>query len=98
MTIAMTAAMIMADHRHRHGHRVGRLVRLDGPIGQPAPDFVLPAVVGSNVRLSEFRGQPVMISFWSSRCSPCAAQLDGLDRYYGTYRSSGPGRAGRQRG
>jgi peroxiredoxin len=61
----------------------------NGLIGQPAPDFVLPAVVGSNVRLSEFRGQPVVISFWSSRCSVCAAQLTAMDRYYGTYRSSG---------
>ena len=60
-----------------------------GPIGQPAPDFVLPAAVGGNVRLSEFRGQPVVISFWSSRCGVCAAQLSAMDRYYGTYRSSG---------
>jgi peroxiredoxin len=60
-----------------------------GLLGQPAPDFVLPAVAGSNVRLSEFRGQPVVISFWSSRCSVCAAQLTAMDRYYGTYRSSG---------
>ena len=30
-----------------------------------------------------------MLSFWSSRCSLCAAQLAALDRYYGTYRSSG---------
>lgn len=60
-----------------------------GLIGQPAPDFVLPAVAGSNVRLSEFRGQPVVISFWSSRCGVCAAQLTAMDRYYGTYRSSG---------
>jgi len=61
----------------------------NGLIGRPAPDFVLPAVAGSNVRLSEFRGQPVMISFWSSRCGLCAAQLTAMDRYYGTYRSSG---------
>ena len=60
-----------------------------GIIGRPAPDFVLPAAGGSNVRLSEFRGQPVMISFWSSRCSSCAAQLTAMERYYGTYRSSG---------
>jgi peroxiredoxin len=58
-------------------------------IAHSAPDFVLPAAAGSNVRLSEYRGQPVMLSFWSSRCSLCAAQLAALDRYYGTYRSSG---------
>src|SRR5579863_1728232 len=60
-----------------------------GLIGKPAPEFVLPAVVGPNVRLSEFRGQPVMISFWSSRCSVCTAHLTAMDRYYATYRSSG---------
>ena len=58
-------------------------------IAKPAPDFTLPASVGDNVRLSEYRGQPVVLSFWSSRCGLCAAQLTALDRYYGTYRSSG---------
>ena len=58
-------------------------------IGRIAPDFALPAVVGSNVRLSEYRGQAVIISFWSSRCSVCAGQLARLDRLYNTYRSSG---------
>jgi peroxiredoxin len=60
-----------------------------GLIGRNAPDFALPAVVGSNVRLSEYRGQAVIISFWSSRCSVCARQLMLLDRLYSTYRSSG---------
>ncbi len=58
-------------------------------IGQTAPDFALPAFAGSNVRLSEYRGQPVVVSFWSSRCSTCAKQLATLDRLYNTYRSSG---------
>jgi peroxiredoxin len=58
-------------------------------IGRKAPDFALPAVVGSNVRLSEYRGQAVVVSFWSSRCSVCARQLMLLDRLYSTYRSAG---------
>ncbi|MGA2024241.1 MAG: peroxiredoxin family protein [Steroidobacteraceae bacterium] len=60
-----------------------------GFIGQRAPDFALPAATGPNVRLSEYRGQPVVLSFWSSQCSLCAGQLAALNRYYGTYRSSG---------
>jgi peroxiredoxin len=60
-----------------------------GLVSQPAPDFALPAAGGSNVRLSEYLGQPVLLSFWSSRCSLCAAQLAALDRFYATYRSSG---------
>jgi len=60
-----------------------------GLLSHTAPDFALPAAGGNNVRLSEFRGQPVILSFWSSRCGRCAAQLSALDRYYATYRSSG---------
>ena len=60
-----------------------------GLLSRPAPDFALPSAGGTNVRLSEYRGQPVILSFWSSRCGRCAAQLSGLDRHYATYRSSG---------
>jgi peroxiredoxin len=58
-------------------------------LARRAPDFVLPAAAGDNVRLSEYLGQPVVLSFWGSRCSTCAAQLAALDRFYATYRSSG---------
>jgi peroxiredoxin len=54
-----------------------------------APDFALHAVAGSNVRLSEHRGDVVVLSFWSSRCSPCRAQLAALDKSLATYRSAG---------
>jgi peroxiredoxin len=60
-----------------------------GLIGQKAPDFALPAVAGSNVRLSEYRGQPVIVSFWSSTCRHCAVQLATLARLYSTYRLAG---------
>jgi peroxiredoxin len=89
MSIAMTTAMIIVASIIGTTAAFAASSASSGLIGQAAPDFVLPAAVGSNVRLSEFRGQPVMITFWSSRCSLCAAQLTAMDRYYGTYRSSG---------
>ncbi len=58
-------------------------------IGDLAPDFALPAVAGGNVRLSEHRGEVVLLTFWSSRCSVCAAQLDALGGLQTTYRSAG---------
>jgi peroxiredoxin len=58
-------------------------------IGHEAPDFALHAVSGSNVRLSEHRGDVVVLSFWSSRCSSCRAQLAALDKSLATYRSAG---------
>jgi peroxiredoxin len=50
---------------------------------------VLPAANGSNVRLSEHRGDVVLLLFWSSHCSTCAAQLSALDALDGTYQSAG---------
>jgi cytochrome c biogenesis protein CcmG, thiol:disulfide interchange protein DsbE len=41
-------------------------------IGEQAPDFELPALDGGGtVRLSDFRGQPVVLNFWASYCKPC---------------------------
>ena len=54
-----------------------------------APDFTLHAVAGGNVRLSEHRGEVVVLSFWSSACDSCRRQLDALNRSLTTYRSAG---------
>jgi peroxiredoxin len=59
------------------------------PIGALAPDFALPATSGGNVRLSEHRGEVVLITFWSSSCAICATQLHALDALQETYRSAG---------
>lgn len=58
-------------------------------VGKPAPDFALRSTGGPNLRLSEQRGDVVVLSFWSSRCNTCRAQLAELDRLYGTYRPAG---------
>jgi len=58
-------------------------------LGQTAPDFALHAVVGDNVRLSEHRGEVVVLNFWSSRCTSCRTQLAALNRSFATYRSAG---------
>ena len=68
----------------------GLLPAADTPvIGRPAPEFALPAFAGPNVRLSEYRGDVVALSFWSSRCGTCAAQLAALEGLLATYRSAG---------
>jgi len=53
--------------------------------GAEAPDFVLKSLSGENLRLSEYRGEVVMLSFWATWCGDCRAQLSELaimrDRY-----------------
>jgi cytochrome c biogenesis protein CcmG/thiol:disulfide interchange protein DsbE len=39
--------------------------------GAAAPDFALVTLDGASVRLSELRGRPVVINFWSTWCLPC---------------------------
>jgi peroxiredoxin len=58
-------------------------------VGRDAPDFALHAVSGSNVRLSEYQGEVVVLSFWGSRCAPCTTQLGALDKSLHTYQSVG---------
>lgn len=58
-------------------------------LGRSAPDFALRAASGVNVRLSEHRGDVVLLAFWSSRCNQCRPQLAALGQLDGTYRSAG---------
>ena len=58
-------------------------------LGQPAPDLVARGLSGENVRLSEHRGEVVVVSFWSGACNTCRAQLEALDRIARTYGSAG---------
>jgi len=58
-------------------------------VGELAPDFALPSFSGGNVRLSEHRGEVVLLTFWSSECAVCIAQLEALGNLQATYRSAG---------
>jgi peroxiredoxin len=58
-------------------------------LGQPAPDLVARGLTGENVRISEHRGEVVVVSFWSGSCNTCRAQLVALDRIAKTYASAG---------
>ena len=58
-------------------------------VGKPAPDLVARGLTGENVRISEHRGEVVVVSFWSGSCNTCRDQLEALDRIARTYSSAG---------
>lgn len=54
-----------------------------------APDFALRGVDGSNRRLSELRGEVVLLTFWAQWCGECRQALGPLNELYSKYQKAG---------
>ena len=55
------------------------LQRLDG---KQAHDFALPGIDGKTVRLGDFRGKAVILSFWASWCPSCRMEMPTLQKVH----------------
>lgn len=51
-------------------------------VGMLAPDFALLDLEGNEVKLSDFRGQTVMINFWATWCPPCRDEMPLMEAAY----------------
>ena len=56
---------------------------------EPAPDFTLKSKDSGNIRLSEQRGNIVMVNFWASWCGPCREELPKMEELYQEYQDMG---------
>ena len=60
------------------------------PAGTPAPDFALKSTPDQVVRLSEFRGQPVVLAFYPADWSPvCGDQMALYNEMLSEFQESG---------
>ncbi|MGO9453621.1 MAG: TlpA family protein disulfide reductase [Candidatus Binataceae bacterium] len=48
-------------------------------------DFELEDLDGNPMRLSQFRGHPVIVDFWATWCPPCRKQIPELKDLYSRY-------------
>ena len=65
-----------------------------GQIPAPQPGFLAPGfefktASGETVRLSNLRGQAVLINLWATWCPPCRAEMQSIEKMYQEYKGKG---------
>jgi peroxiredoxin len=65
-------------------------------LGTPAPDFELPVLnegffqgTPTTIRLSDLRGQHVILNFWGVRCAPCVIEHPELTKIWRRFEPRG---------
>jgi peroxiredoxin len=53
--------------------------------GDRAPNFTVPTLDGSSIKLSELRGNYVLLDFWATWCGPCVAETPNLKSIYESF-------------
>jgi cytochrome c biogenesis protein CcmG/thiol:disulfide interchange protein DsbE len=69
----------------------GTADRLATPVPriEEAPEFALQTVDGRPVKLSDYRGQVVLLNTWATWCPPCRAEMPDLEAYYRDHQDDG---------
>ncbi|MCZ7546893.1 MAG: TlpA family protein disulfide reductase [Anaerolineae bacterium] len=57
--------------------------------GNLAHDFTLETLDGETIRLSDLRGQVVLVNFWASWCEPCKDEAPLLEAFWQEYKDKG---------
>ncbi len=50
--------------------------------GTVAPDFEVNDLLGGRVRLSDHRGEVVLVNIWATWCLPCRIEMPSMERLY----------------
>jgi cytochrome c biogenesis protein CcmG, thiol:disulfide interchange protein DsbE len=82
---AVVLAVILVRDGRRGGASSTSMMTVMSPrdpskvqLGQPVPDFVLPTLDGTTLRLSQLQGRPVVLTFFASWCHDCEEELPVL--------------------
>ena len=54
-----------------------------------APDFELKTPTGESMKLSDLRGQAVLVNLWATWCPPCRAEMQSIEKVYQEYKDQG---------
>lgn len=57
--------------------------------GFMAPDFELKNPAGESIKLSDLRGQAVLVNLWATWCPPCRAEMQSIEKVFKEYKDQG---------
>lgn len=78
-----------ADRGDFHTLAVGSLSKLQTTDPAPYPSTLFLDADGKPVRLSAFKGHPVILNLWATWCAPCVKEMPTLAALQATYASKG---------
>jgi thiol-disulfide isomerase/thioredoxin len=52
---------------------------------QPVSEFSLKDLSGTEIRLGDLKGKPILINFWASWCIPCREEMPLIEKYFQKY-------------
>ena len=88
IVVAMVVALMLVfgfKLARRSSQRLSTAVTQNGA----APDFTLQSLDGKTVRLSDFRGKPVVLNFWATWCGPCKIEMPWFVDFQKQYKQAG---------
>ena len=69
--------------------KTGNTNFLTNIVGAVAPDFEYKTIKGKVGKLSELRGNYVLLDFWGTWCGPCVGEIPNLKKAYASYHKEG---------
>lgn len=81
MALLFTANTTLAQENDQSTHKL--------PLHEITPDFTLKALHGKNLKLSEQRGDVVILTFWATWCNTCRQVLPLFNTLYKNYKKTG---------
>jgi cytochrome c biogenesis protein CcmG/thiol:disulfide interchange protein DsbE len=87
--IALTALSFLASCGNAVSESTEEPVQAAALDPKPAPDFSLPDVEGREIKLSDLKGQVVLLNFWATWCGPCKIEMPWFVEFQRQYKDQG---------
>lgn len=71
------------------GRQAATTLQPAAEVNRPAIDFTLPTIDGKPLRLSDYRGNVVLVNFWYTNCAPCREETPALQAAYAQLNGQG---------